>query len=99
ELAVVEVRVAAQRVQQALHHRENQSLVGLADPTEERLEAGTGPVVGLLVRRIVDDVESSSTEHPALDQVGVNCGGLLDREISLVDRAEATGSVAQLLFQ
>ena len=99
EPAVVQVGVAAQRAQQALHHREDQSLVGLGHPTEERLESGPGPEVGLAVRRVAVEVERTPTEHPALDQVGVNVARLLDREVALVDRAEATGAVPHLLFQ
>ena len=99
EPAVVEVRVAAQGTEQALHDRKNQPLVGLAHPAEERLAPGAGPEVFLAVRRIVVEVERTPAEHPALDQVGVDVAGLLDREVPLVDRAEAARAVAKLLLE
>jgi hypothetical protein len=60
---------------------------------------GPGPEVFLAVSGVAVEVERAPAEDPALDQVGVDAAGLLDREVPLVDRAEATRAVAQLLLE
>src|SRR5262249_9952427 len=71
-----------------------------AEPPEERLEPRLGPeILGPERTRRFSGVERAPAKDPALDQVRVDVAGLLDRKVSLVDRAVAPSAVAELLLQ
>ena len=97
ELLVVEGRIAAQVGEDALHEGQDQLLVVLDDPPEERFVIGRGPVVSLAIVRVLAQVEGPAAEDPALDEIGMHPAGLLDREVALVDRTVSLGLVLHLV--
>jgi hypothetical protein len=94
EPGVVQMGVAAEVLEETLHHRQNETLVRADQGVEERLLLRHRPEVGD-VRR----VKSPAAEHPALDEVGVHVAGLFDRKVALIHRAVALGAEAHLLVE
>ena len=101
QLAVVEMRVAAQPLQHRLGDRLEQRLVRQHQPAEARLILRPRPIILGAERRValLRNIERAPAPHPALDQVGMDVARLLDREIALVDRAVALRAKAHLVGQ
>src|SRR5262249_17877054 len=62
-----------------------------AQAAKQRDQLDERPELGLAAR-----LERAPTEHPSLDQIGMNRAGLPEREVALVDRAHAARAKAQL---
>ena len=71
----------------------------LADAAEERLHLRQRPEVRDARRTGRVEIESPPAKDPPLDQIGVDIRGLLDREVTLVDRPLELRAKLELLFQ
>ena len=101
ELVVEKMRVAAEALEHRLRDRLEQLLMGEDELAELPLVVGLRPIILRPERAVplLRNVESAPAPHPALDEVGMDVAGLLDREITLVDRAMAISPEAHLLGQ
>src|SRR5207237_9804969 len=97
EPPVVEMRIAAEIAQKALHHRQDELFMRLYELAEERLGIGARPVILPAERRIAVQIEGAAAEDPTLDQIGMDAARLLDGKVSLVDRAMPLGAEPELV--
>src|SRR4029450_6062609 len=100
-LAVVDMGIAAEMHEQALHDRQDEPLVLEAQPAEERLHLGEGPeLLGAPFPGCCPvEVEGAPAEDPALDEIGMDVARLLERKVNLVDRAVTARPELELLLE
>ena len=97
------MRVASEVREHGLHDREDEALVRVDELAKERLIFGKRPeIAGFLAvcaARNDTEVERAAAEDPSFDEIGMLQARLVDREVALVDRAEALGAEAHLVIE
>src|SRR5690348_6782089 len=95
------MRVAAEALEHRLGDRLEQLLMGQHELARLLLIIGFRPIIPRRKQPIplLRYVERTPTPHPTLDKVGMDVAGLLDREISLVDRSVPFRAKAHLFCE
>src|SRR5438067_9138603 len=89
ELAIVDVRIVAEALKHRLGNRLEQRFVSERQAAKLTLKFRTGPIIFRSERALalLWNIERAPAPQPALDQIGMDVAGLLNREITLADGA------------